>query len=130
MVTILKIIQEYLPEGKERAKVPADLGEFKTLDKRFSVHSNPGFLMEVAAICIEARCYYDLAVTCLKDYITSLTYYKEFNRNVDLALEKKKVIIMLTRCLTHLDDVPMAQRFFDEVEVSARQDYLQRKTNG
>ena len=58
-----------------------------------------------------------------------LIYFKEFNRNVDLALAKKGVIIMISRCLVHLGEVDLAKKFFDEVDNNVRQEYLQRKTS-
>jgi len=132
LITLLKVVTEYLPENT--VKVPADLSDLKILDKGFSVYSDPEYLCDVALFCLEAKCFYDLALQCLKDYITILTYFKEFNQTVDMGSTRKKVILMMCRCLLQLpsiglDSAQTAKKFFEEVETSIRQDYMNRTPN-
>ena len=127
LITLFKIVKEYLPEGK--GQLPQDLSEITTKDKGFAVYSDPHFLFELAGFCLDAKCYYDLALQCLKEYITALTYFKEFNQTVDLVLTKRRVIISLSRCLTSLGALETARKFLEEVENIVRKDYIEKKGN-
>ena len=99
-----------MPDEK---KIPADASDITTKDTGFSVHSSPDYLLEIAKICLEAKCFQDLALQCLNEYISILTYYKEFpgqsaekilaqnqKPQIDLVNTRKLVIIMMARCLT------------------------------
>ena len=128
LITLFKIVKDYLPEGK--GNLPKDLGEITTRDKGFAVYTDPDFLSEIAAYCLEAKCYYDLALQCLKEYITVLTYFKEFNQSVDLAVTKRRVVIQLARCLTNVGALEPARKFLQEVETTVRKEYVEKKASG
>ena len=127
LITLLKIVKEYLPEGK--GNLPQDLSEITTRDKGFAVYSDPHFLSEIAGFCLDAKCYYDLALQCLKEYITALTYFKEFNQKVDLVLTKRRVILQLSRCLPNVGASDKARKFLEEVETIVRKEYIEKKGN-
>ena len=76
LITVVKIVQELNPSER---RIPQDASEVTTKDVGFSVQSNPDYLLEIAKICLDSKCYQDLALQCLKEYISILNYYKEFN---------------------------------------------------
>jgi hypothetical protein len=54
LITVVKVVQELNP-GERR--IPYDVSDITTKDVGFSVSSNPDFLLEIAQICLEGKCY-------------------------------------------------------------------------
>lgn len=128
LITLFKIVKDYLPEGK--GSLPKDISDIATRDRSFAVYSDPSFLTEIAGFCLEAKCFHDLALQCLKEYITVLTYFKEFNQEVDLVVTKRRVILQLARCLTNVGALEQARKFLQEVDLTVKKEYIEKKASG